>query len=290
MEAVTKVKVLTNFDPIDWYEVDSPPHGTTAITVKGMGEFYADPGLLAKQVQTDPEPVHPPFPPPVRDTMNMLAKTFKGLYLQTADEWELGFRQDQSPWLEIPTWEIAADAMAKYTAKNDRTPTGRANRHSVFKVLMNWMNHAATIPGAGVGVLSGRQVQKILAYASSPAMGDFRRGRTRYYRDLLWQGDTPETPTVITLDSLFDESGTGVNAAADFNPRELIDTRDVILGVDNDSRREVLIYGRDTLERIAKSGEGEAVRILRIEFDFSTDDLEKLCGIVQAVKGRHDYE
>ena len=66
---------------------------------------------------------------------------------------------------------------------------------------------------------------------------------------------------------------------------------DVIFGVARDNPdKPTIFYGRDLLELLSQSSQTQKCRILRIAIDFESDDLERLCSAVQALKGRCDYE
>ena len=71
--------------------------------------------------------------------------------------------------------------------------------------------------------------------------------------------------------------------------KDLVLQADVILGVDVMSGQEYVVYGKAALRRIAETGQGEDLRILRVALDEATDDLDKLCGLVMALRGRFDY-
>src|SRR4051812_30406888 len=92
----------------------------------------------------------------------------------------------------------------------------------------------------------------------------------------------------ISIDALFDESGTGPNLSAD--PRPLLNAAEVVFGVDRMSGREFLVYGADVLRHVIKSGQSESLYALRIELDQETEDLERLIALVTVVKGKHDYK
>ena len=71
--------------------------------------------------------------------------------------------------------------------------------------------------------------------------------------------------------------------------KDLLLQADVILGLDVMSQREYVIFGKARLKRIADTGQGEDLRILRVSLDEATDDLDKLCGLVMLLRGRFDY-
>jgi len=95
----------------------------------------------------------------------------------------------------------------------------------------------------------------------------------------------PQNPSgVIPFDALFGE-GVEVSADLPIHPREMLRQADVILGVDVMSRRELLLYGRETLEQIAQIGLPETIGIVRVELDQETKELAKLTALVEELKG-----
>ena len=71
--------------------------------------------------------------------------------------------------------------------------------------------------------------------------------------------------------------------------KDLILQADVILGIDVMIGQEYVVFGKPALQRIAETGRGEDLRILRVGIDEATDDLDKLCGLVMLLRGRFDY-
>jgi hypothetical protein len=92
---------------------------------------------------------------------------------------------------------------------------------------------------------------------------------------------------IVPIDALFGLHGLEPNPDAD--PEPMLQSADIITGVDVMSCHEFLVYGRQTLERIAASMADEVVSVLRIGLDEETDELEKLVVLVEQVKGQHDY-
>ena len=91
---------------------------------------------------------------------------------------------------------------------------------------------------------------------------------------------------IIPLEALFDE-GTGPNLSAD--PRNALRDADVIIGVDVMSRREFVVYGRKSIEKLFRSGKPERLGVMYIGLDQETEELEKLIALVRVVKGHDDY-
>jgi hypothetical protein len=89
----------------------------------------------------------------------------------------------------------------------------------------------------------------------------------------------------IPIAALFGE-GTELNPLLDV--REMVQEADVVLGLDVMTQREHLVFGRAALVDLALSGEGSELRILIVSLDQDTNELDDLCTLVMAVKGRHD--
>jgi hypothetical protein len=80
----------------------------------------------------------------------------------------------------------------------------------------------------------------------------------------------------------------GPNLAPDSRP--LLLSADLVFGRDVTSGREFLVYGRPFLERIVRTGRSRPARVVRIELDQNTDELEVLCTVIEALRGRCDYK
>lgn len=72
--------------------------------------------------------------------------------------------------------------------------------------------------------------------------------------------------------------------------RELLKQADIIRGIDVKTKNDFLVYGRETLERIVKSGVPERVRIVYVGLDQATEELEWLLAAVKVLKGHFDYQ
>ena len=66
----------------------------------------------------------------------------------------------------------------------------------------------------------------------------------------------------------------------------------LIFGRDVTTGTQFLVFGRELLHAIVRSGTARPVSGLVIEIDHGeeSDDLEKLCALMRAVKGHDDYQ
>ena len=92
------------------------------------------------------------------------------------------------------------------------------------------------------------------------------------------------TPEAIPLAAL-------LGADMEINPttKGLVLAADLIIGVDATSQQEYVVYGKAALKRIAETGQAEDLHVLRVAIDDQTEDLDKLCGLIMALKGRYDF-
>ena len=72
--------------------------------------------------------------------------------------------------------------------------------------------------------------------------------------------------------------------------KALIQSADAILGVDEETGNEFIVFGMSTLESIVASSKPVASRVLTVAILQRTDELELLCAVVRAVKGYIDYQ
>jgi hypothetical protein len=71
--------------------------------------------------------------------------------------------------------------------------------------------------------------------------------------------------------------------------KQLVLDADLIIGLDTTTGQEYVVYGKAALKRISTSGQPEDIRLLHVAIDAQTDDLDRLCGLVMALRGRFDY-
>jgi hypothetical protein len=173
----------------------------------------------------------------------------------------------------------------------------RAKRVHVFEVLFgvpNLTDTQVTALRAGRAeltpppTLTRPRMREILAWALSPERGTERHARLTALLKLIRPAG-PAGPDRVLIGALFDETGVGKNRAAGFDPFDLVAAADVILGVDTGSGHEFVLFGRPAWERAAGDEGDAAGRVLRVELDQATDDLERMVALVRLLKGRDDY-
>ena len=90
--------------------------------------------------------------------------------------------------------------------------------------------------------------------------------------------------TKITIDALFD----GNNLPARHSC-SLVASADVIVAVGETTPEDSqVVYGRQVVEELNYTGTPYQPTWLDVELDMKTDDLERLCALVQMIKGGCD--
>lgn len=288
------VRVLKNFKGMEFESVprSEVPQGYLQITVQGHGLFFADPAAL----KSGGEPRHDPFSPDVRAELARLYAVLSGVYTVTEEEWEEGFRRDAYPWKELAIWDFVATALQRFAGHlTGDSEAARDARQHLFQVLLNFVNSGVPpasprLRFAGYKTVTANRVREIHGFLVSDEARQIRAAADEKYRDLFRaEVRAVSLPDRVTIDALFGD-GNGPNEAATFDVRECVRSADIIFGEDVATGNRFLAYGRDALQRIIGTGAAEECRTLTVEVDQETDELEKLLGVVVALRGRHDYQ
>jgi hypothetical protein len=283
------VRILTSLEPFEWSESETPPPNYIKMFFQERGEFYISPRLMSHLMakQGLAQHLHPEFPPELRQRMEHFSRVFRDVYQRSPEEWELGFREDRHPWREIALWDLIADGFRKFTGHiRGRTPGDLRAMRDVLQVILSLTNNGPSFPPRGRGAVSERRAREIAAWVFGDRHKQTQADAARY-RTMI-AGDVLHGPDRVAIHALVDEEGR-LNRSADFDPWDLIESAGVILGVNVSDGHEFLVYGRDLLESVARGGEEREVRVLRVELDQETDELDMLVAIIESIRGRHDY-
>lgn len=71
--------------------------------------------------------------------------------------------------------------------------------------------------------------------------------------------------------------------------RQVAGPAEVIMIVDTASDGQAVVFGKDVLEEIIRTGVSKSPRVITFAFDFASQWLEHCIAAVSVVKGRHDY-
>lgn len=99
-----------------------------------------------------------------------------------------------------------------------------------------------------------------------------------------------DLPEPIPINALLAADDAGLNPEQADVIRDMLASADIVLARDVMTGGQFIVYGRDLVQRVAETGDEQEVRILHVAIDHDerSDDLEKLCALVKAAKGRCD--
>jgi hypothetical protein len=193
----------------------------------------------------------------------------------TFEQWELGFMRDMHPWREISIWENIARTFDLYVAEHPEA----ANSGEIVGTIVSISTGQVFEKETG----TDKELRKLFAEAAkkqwaAPPGEPFEfpenQALVLQYEDIVDQWNGAICPNL--------------RRAAD--PRRILAAADIILGMASKSEECFCIYGRDHLE---DGGIPEGFKTLVVRLDTENQkaqELEKMCFIVEKVKGRHDYQ
>jgi len=91
---------------------------------------------------------------------------------------------------------------------------------------------------------------------------------------------------IVPIEILF---GEGSDPDAEVESRQLLAIADLIFGVDVMSGKQLLVFGRSTLEELVRTGQSNILGVVNVGLDQDAMEIEKLATLVQHIKGYHDY-
>jgi hypothetical protein len=94
------------------------------------------------------------------------------------------------------------------------------------------------------------------------------------------------SPPTLSIDAVFASDGINPNPALD--TARVLMVADVIVAVDVMCRNRLPMLGRKEVQEIIDSGQSKDLRVLHIERDLDTTELELLIALLLGVKGRCD--
>jgi hypothetical protein len=95
-----------------------------------------------------------------------------------------------------------------------------------------------------------------------------------------------EYQDIIPSEALF---GEGRDRNAEVECRQLLAVADLIFGVDVMRGKQLIVFGRLSLEELVRTGESNILGVVNVGLDQETMVIEKLATLVQDIKGHHDY-
>jgi hypothetical protein len=193
----------------------------------------------------------------------------------TFEQWELGFMRDLHPWQEILIWENIARTYDLYLAQHTEDVNSEQIVAAILAVSTGQMPENLTE--------SEKELRKTYLEASKKQWIPLFGGPSEF---------SPDQALVLQYRNIIDEWDGGIfpNLRGKEDCRRILADADIILGMDSISEEMFCIYGSERLER---GGVPEGLKTVVVRLDSEnkkTHELEKMCFVVERIKGRHDCQ
>jgi hypothetical protein len=191
----------------------------------------------------------------------------------TFEQWELGFMRDQNPEREILVWENIARIYDLYVAEHPET----AGNEQVVGTIVSISS------GQVPETENEKEIRRLYQEAAKkqwiPLIGEpfkfpAKQALLLQYRNIIDEWDGGIFPNLRGKDDC----------------RRILDDADIILGKSSLSEEIFCIYGS---ERLKEGSVPKGLRTLVIRLDpenLKTHELEKICFVVEKIKGRHECQ
>lgn len=191
----------------------------------------------------------------------------------TFEQWELGFMRDLHPWREILIWEIIARTFDLYVAEHPKAANDKQVVGTIVAISTGQVSKNET--------KNEKELHKLYMEASQNRWTPFL-GEPFVF--------PPNEALVLQYENIIDEWDGGFfpNLRGKDDCRRILADADIILGMPPTSEEQFCIYGSDRLEE-GSVAEGMRTVIVCLDPDNKkTQELAKLCFVVERIKGRHD--
>jgi hypothetical protein len=228
-------------------------------------------------------PVKDIKPGPIRHKQGLsplLERTARDLFSRVGhfvypsfEQWELGFMRDMQPWREVLIWEVIARAFDLYSAKHPDADGDRV-----------------------VGVLSAISTGHV--FENETEMDKELRelfleaGKHRWSPFGEEPVEFPEGNAIVLLfEDIVDEWNGSIhpNLRRQHDPRPVLAQADIILGQDVKTDECFCLFGTDRLEDGGGIPAGLKTLVIGLNpEDEKAAEMEKICAVIQMIRGRHD--
>jgi hypothetical protein len=215
------------------------------------------------------------FSPLLEEIARFLFAKVGYLVYPTFEQWELGFMRDLHPWQEILIWENIARTFDLYLAKHPEAANNEQVVGSIVSITTGQMSENQTE--------NEKELRKLYLEAAQgqwlPLVGEPFEF-------------SPGQALVLQYRNIVDEWNGGIfpNLRGKADCRRILVHADIILGMDSMSEEMFCIYGSDRLQD-GSVPEGLNTVVVRLDPENKkTHELEKICFVVERIKGRHDCQ
>lgn len=216
-------------------------------------------------------PLHPPFSESKRQILRQLVKDLGEVDSNTLAQWEAQLRSDIHADREIRTWRWIAFQYKRLTRARQAS---QARKRDYYQLLVRWTftkKVDVTLATVNLGELSRLEARLVLESLSTTPSEFFG-------------GFIAETfPGVSVIDHA------AIHSLDEF--KTYVANASVILAVDwNSGDNFNVVFGGELMKSHVSSNQPLRCPMVVIAIDFDSDQVERLCAMVEIVKGRHEWK
>jgi hypothetical protein len=189
------------------------------------------------------------------------------------EQWELGFMRDLHPWQEVLIWENIARTFDLYLATHPEAANDEKVVSTIAVISTGHVSESETE--------NEKELRKLYLEAAKKQWIPLYREPFEF---------PPNQALMLQYRNVVDEWNGGIfpNLRGKDDCRRILADADIILGMDSMSEEMFCIYGSDRLEE-GSVPEGLNTVVVRLDPENKkTHELEKICFVVERIKGRHD--
>lgn len=193
----------------------------------------------------------------------------------TFEQWELGFMRDEHPWREILIWENIARTFNRYLAEHPDAD-GRDVVGTICSISAGHVSEDETETEKELrSLFKEAYEQRWLPPSGEPFEFPSEGAPVLEYRDVVDERDGAIWP----------------NIRGEIDPRRLLADADIILGMDSKSGKVFHFFGGENLLEDGGVPDWLKTAVVRLDPENKkTQEVEKMCFVVEKIKGRHDFQ
>lgn len=216
-------------------------------------------------------PLHPPFSKSKRQILRQLVKDLGEVDSNTLAQWEARLRSDMHADREIRIWRWIAFQYKRLTRARQAS---QARKRDYYQLLVSWTfakNVEATLATVDLGELARIEARMVLeSLATTPS---------EFFGGLIAES----FPAASVVDYA------AIHSLDEFKP--YVANATVILAVDwNSGDNLKVVFGAELMKSHVQSNQTLRCQMVVFAIDFNSDQVERLCAMVEIAKGRHEWQ
>ena len=216
-------------------------------------------------------PLHPPFSESKRQILRQLVKDLGEVDSDTLARWEARLRSHMHAEREIRSWRWIAFQYKRLTRARQAS---QVRKRDYYQLLIKWTfskQVEATLATVDLGELSRLEARLVLESLSTTP--------SEFFGGLI--AETFPAASVVDYSAIHSLDEFKAYAAH----------ASVILAVDwNSGDNFNVVFGGELMKSHVSSSQTLRCQMVVFAIDFDTDQVERLCAMVEITKGRHEWK